>query len=1061
MKALVTFCIVALLLCPILAFSGTTGKIAGTVRDARTNEPLPSANVVIEGTAIGAATNMDGYFVILNIPPGRYKVTASLVGFRNSSALNVRVDIDQTTDLNLKLSEEAVTGEEVTVIAARPVIVRDVAASRANIEAADIDKLPITSVTSAVTLQAGIQGGLVIRGGGADQTVFVVDGMMLRDERTNQPFTGISLSSIQDVQVQTGGFNAEYGNLRSGVVNVVTREGSTSKYSFNFIGRYRPAAPKHFGASIYDFNSYWVRPYVDDAVCWTGTSTVGSNGSPVWDKWTATQYPDFEGWNSVSQKLLAAGVALSPAAAQEVWLWEHRRQSEIKDPDWDVDMGFGGPFPYASEQLGNLRFFASYRQQVTQYLVPLSREAYRDYNGQLKITSDIAPGMKLMVSGLIAQQDGTTDNNVGSAGIFRTASDIASSLTSSNSVSGYVDARFFGTDYWAPTTTNIRMFGAKLSHAISSSTFYEGSLQWYFQGTDTWPGTLRNTAKTYLFGNDYYLDEAPFGYMPFASTGIVGMRMGVGMSNSRDRSRVQTTTLKFDITSQMDKFNQVKAGLELGYTDNDVTAYNEDIVLPTGRYSQSWHNYPIRAALYLQDKLEFEGMIASLGLRFEYLNPNGDWWEYQDDPFNSAFGGQGDIDTMLQVVNAPSTLTVSPRLAIAFPISDEAKFFFNYGHFRQVPDPTNVFMLSRYTDNSQVRSIADPGALFPKTVQYELGYEHSLYDEYLLRVAAYYKDVSNQGKTVSYYGRNSLVSYTRRTSNQYQDIRGFEIQLNKNRGNWVQGFLNYTYNVVTTGYFGLGSYFESAADQRDYEASNVYQEKPIPQPYARANIDFFTPSEFGPEFSGIYLLGDWRLNFIGSWQAGRYATWAGGGAISGLEYNVQWEDYWNVDMRLSKNFKLGPANLQLFVDVSNMLNFRYFPGTYGFFGTEDYNNYMKSLHMPDFPDQFKTAIGYINISGDDRPGAVRKEGVAFQPIVTVALLTDMQKTANQQTRPFYYVAEDRQYYQWVNGQMQKVEQGKLDQVMDDKAYIDMPNQEAFTFLNPRNIFYGIRLSFEL
>jgi len=665
-----------------------------------------------------------------------------------------------------------------------------------------------------------------------------------------------------------------------------------------------------------------------------------------------------------------------------------------------------------------------------------------------------------MVSGLVAKLDGTNNNNVGNAGMFRTASDIAASLTSANSVSGYVDARFFGTDYWAPTTTNIKMFGAKFSHAISSSTFYEATVQTYFQGTDTSPGTLRDTEKKYLFGNDYYLDVAPLGYMPYPSTGITGLRMGVGMSNSRDRSRVQSTNLRFDMTSQLDKYNQVKAGLEFSYTDNDVDSYNEDIVLPTGRYDASWHNYPLRGALYVQDKLEFEGMIANLGVRVEYLNPNGDWIEYQDDPFNSVFAG-GDLYEVFPVISAPATLTVSPRLAIAFPISEEAKLFFNYGHFRQVPDPTNVFMLSRYTDNEQVRSIADPGAAFPMTVAYELGFEHSLLDEYLLRAAAYYKDVSNQGKTVTYVGRNSLVNYTQRTSNSYQDIRGFELTVSKNRGNWVQGFLNYTYSVVTAGYFGLGYQYESAADQRNYERTNVYQEKPIPQPYARANIDFFTPPDYGPEVIGLSLLGDWRLNFIGSWSSGRYDTWAGGGTIQGLQYNVQWKDYWNVDMRLSKNFQFGSANLQFFIDVSNLLNFRYFPGTYGFFGNRDYDNYMKSLHLPEFPAQFKTAIGYVNIPGEDRPGEVRKDGVSYQPIVALSLMSDLSKPANQHPRPFYYVAEAGKYYRFVNGQMAEVDQGTLDQVMEDKAYIDMPNQEAFTFLNPRNIFYGIRLSFDL
>jgi outer membrane receptor protein involved in Fe transport len=216
MRVYLTLCSAALVVVTSIVFAGTTGKIAGTVRDAQSGEPLPSVNIVLEGTMIGAATNAEGYFVILNIPPGRYRIVATLVGYKTASALNVRVDIDQTTDLNLRLTEETIAGEEVTIIASRPVVQKDVAASRANIEIEDIEKLPVTSVASVVTLQAGIQGGLVIRGSSSDQAAFVVDGMLLRDERTNQPFTGISISSIQDVQVQTGGFNAEYGNLRSG-----------------------------------------------------------------------------------------------------------------------------------------------------------------------------------------------------------------------------------------------------------------------------------------------------------------------------------------------------------------------------------------------------------------------------------------------------------------------------------------------------------------------------------------------------------------------------------------------------------------------------------------------------------------------------------------------------------------------------------------------------------------------------------------------------------------------------------------------------------------------------
>jgi hypothetical protein len=1046
--------VASVVLVAAVLYAGTTGKIVGTIVDARTGEPLPSVNVTVPGTTLGASTNVDGYFVILNIPPGTYRLQASLVGYRNSSAVNVRVDIDQTTTQNFRLGEEAIAGEEVTVIASRPVVQRDVSASRANIEIQDVAKLPVTSVTAAVGLQAGIQAGLVIRGGSADQTAFVVDGMVMRDERTNNPYTGISLSAVQDIQVQTGGFNAEYGNIRSGMVNVVTREGS--KFSFNFIGRYSPAEPKHFGASIYDASSYWVRPYLDDAVAWTGTGKLYETGA--WDKWTRDQFPFFEGWNSVSQKLLADSDPrndLTPQEAQRMWLWEHRRRPEIKDPDWDVDMGFGGPVPGA-EALGNLRFFTAYRQSRNYYLIPLSTSSYDEQNAQIKLTADLSGTMKLQLFGLWGRQAGTNSNNTGDAGIFSTVGGVANVMSTYTSGLSYSDARIFGDAYYAPSESRLNTVGAKFTHNISASSFYEAIVQRYEQSTSTNPGRIRDTSKVFLFGTSYYVDEAPFGWQPAPSTGITGLRMGVGMSNSRDTSKVVTYTAKLDFTGQLDRFNQVKTGFEFNYTDNNVRANSTDAFLPSGRYETRWHNYPIRGAIYLQDKLEFEGMIANIGLRLDYLNPNGDWYtDYS--PFDPAFTAASSlgIDTLLQKQRVSPQLNLSPRLGIAFPITENSKLYFNYGHFRQIPDPRYLFLLRRYSDNNQVINVADPTAPLPKTVAYELGYEHSLFDAYLIRVAGYYKDITNEALLVAYTGEG--INYNLYTNNRYRDQRGFEISLYKNRGDWFQGFINYTYAVNTTGYFGLPSYNENSVTQRITENTNVYQTKPIPEPYARANIDFFTPRNLGPDLFGLRPLGDWRINFIGSWAAGSYFTWTGGGSIPGILYNVHWRNTYNIDMRISKNFQFGKMGIQLFADVSNLLNSK-FLSTYGFVDGGDFQAYMFSLHIP---SDIGDPLQYAFVPGDDLPGDVRKEGVAYQPMVALKNLTDLNNSYYQNTHPIFWVKETGKYYQYsTGGGWKEADAGLVQQTLDDKAYIDMPNQETTTFLNPRNIFWGLRLTYD-
>ena len=268
MRAVKVLSVLALFLCSTLLFAGTTGKISGTVTDAKTGEKLPGVNVVIEGTKLGATTNPDGFYTILNVPPGGYRLKASLVGYAASTVTGVRVNIDQTTSLDVTLNEATITTKEVTIVATRPVVEKDVSASRQNLNMTEIENLPVASVSAVVGLQAGIQG-LTIRGGGSDQTAFMMDGLTLRDERDNSPFTAVAYTSVEDIQIQTGGFNAEYGNIRSGTVNFVTKD--PKNYSFSLFSRYSPPQQKHFGRSPNDPMTYWVRPAVDPAVCWTGT----------------------------------------------------------------------------------------------------------------------------------------------------------------------------------------------------------------------------------------------------------------------------------------------------------------------------------------------------------------------------------------------------------------------------------------------------------------------------------------------------------------------------------------------------------------------------------------------------------------------------------------------------------------------------------------------------------------------------------------------------------------------------------------------------------------------
>ncbi|MBM4170984.1 MAG: TonB-dependent receptor [Ignavibacteria bacterium] len=1024
MRKFLLLTILTLLFASLNFAAGTTGKISGTIIDSQTKEPLIGVNVILMGTNLGASTDVDGYYVILNVPPGTYSVKASYIGYSPSTITNVRVNIDQTTNLDVALTEQAILAGEVIVIAQQPIVQKDVSSSRINLSAEEFENLPVATIQSVLNLQAGIlatASGPAIRGGGADQTAFVLNGMTLRDERDNTPYIGISFTSVKEIQVQTGGFNAESGNIRSGLVNVVTKEGDKQKYSISVLSRYKGAARKHFGDPINSPNSYWIRPYIDDAVAWTGTD----NGS--WDDYTKRQYQPFRGWNKVSEQLVADNDPsndLTPEAAQRLFLWQHRRQLDITKPDYDADLSFSGPVPVVGDLLGDLRFIFSYRSTQDMYFVPLSTDGYRDNNYQLKFTSNISPAIKISLEGIIGKQWGTTSSRSGGPGIFRSESGIASQLDIRSGAS-YLDARVFATDYWAPTAKYISGFGFKLTHVLSPSSFYDVYINQFGTRYETNPGNYRNTNKIYDFGGILF-DEAPFGYFSGTSAGIgSSMNMGLGFSNSRDSSKVTTWSIKLDFVSQLDKYNNLKSGFEFVYTNNAVNYALIEPALPSNNSQSKWQTYPVRSAFYVQDKLEFEGMIANIGVRLEYSNANDEWYVI-DNPYTKALSGAFSlgIDTILVKEPTKAILDVSPRLGVAFPISVDSKLFFNYGHFRSMPLPEDLYLVRRSSVTQAITRLANPNNPLPKTIAYELGYEHNLFDEYLLRLAGYYKDVSEQPRLITYTSRDNSVNYTIPEPVSYEDIRGFEATVTKNRGEWVRGFINYTYQVSTSGNFGLRSNSENPAIQRENLRNKSFfeQSKPIPRPYARANIDIFTPVNWGPEFLGMKPLEDIRINLLAVWRAGTYFSWTGvGGVKPGFENNIQWKDYYGLDIRISKGFNIGRLNLELFADMYNVLNLKQLDYRGGFIDLNDYDDYMKSLHLPEQYREFGN--NYTFIAGNDKPGDIRTG-----PYI-----------------PWDNNASDSQKEEWRK----------------NKSYIDMPNLEYSGFLNPRSIFWGLRINYDI
>ncbi|MGE5804308.1 MAG: carboxypeptidase-like regulatory domain-containing protein, partial [Ignavibacteria bacterium] len=140
-------------------YPGTTGKIAGIITEKSTGDPIPGANIIVVGTTFGAASDADGQFTILYVPPGTYDVQISVIGYRKVTVNEVRVFIDQTARIDAALEEETIQVGEVVVTADRTTIRPDVATSVTAVSGEEIEDLPINSVVSAIGLQAGIRGG--------------------------------------------------------------------------------------------------------------------------------------------------------------------------------------------------------------------------------------------------------------------------------------------------------------------------------------------------------------------------------------------------------------------------------------------------------------------------------------------------------------------------------------------------------------------------------------------------------------------------------------------------------------------------------------------------------------------------------------------------------------------------------------------------------------------------------------------------------------------------------------------------------------------------------------
>ena len=211
------------------------GTIRGAVVDERTGEGLPGANVILKGTYYGAASDVEGQVLIERVNPGSYTLEITLLGYTPMQFTDFRVEPGGTARFRAPLKETVLTlDQDVVIIGEKPLFNIEETASRRTVGQEEIQAAAITSVQSVVALQPGVvyaDNEIHIRGGRTHENAYLLDGISVQDQLAGTGF-GLQLSptAIKEVEVITGGYNAEYGQATSGIVSITTREGG-DRYS--------------------------------------------------------------------------------------------------------------------------------------------------------------------------------------------------------------------------------------------------------------------------------------------------------------------------------------------------------------------------------------------------------------------------------------------------------------------------------------------------------------------------------------------------------------------------------------------------------------------------------------------------------------------------------------------------------------------------------------------------------------------------------------------------------------------------------------------------------------
>lgn len=884
---------------PGLLHAGTTGKIAGKVVDAESGEGIPGVNIILVGTTMGAATNLDGEYTILNVQPGTYELKASAIGYSPVTVRDVRVNIDLTTRINITLGEAVLQlGEEVVITATRPLVRKDLTASTSVVGSDEIAALPVTEVSEVLNLQAGYIDGHV-RGGRQGEVAYWIDGVPVTDVYDGGTVVEVNTNQVQELQLVSGAFNAEYGQALSGIVNIATKDGSNT-----FSGS--------LGAYMGDYISSETGIFrkIDDVdPLAISNIDLSLSGPVIPDRLFFSvngRYNGFGGWLNGERRYNPGNVAYIDSAGNFI---------ESRNPETGLGDGAVVSMNSSRKFYGQAKLNLRISNDVKLWYQYIHDDVtYQDYNAFFVLNPDGNPTNYRLGQTHLAQL-----THLLSPSTFYT---VGFSMFGKN-FQRYVYEDLADPRYVHPnvltqlTSYSFATGGTDLTHFERNTTTMVGKFDITSQLTQQHLVKAGAQVSFHeLFFNNITLRPATeqTDFDPATGSPFINPRVLDVSSIYHDEYTRKPMEFAAYVQDKME-FDDLIINLGVRF----------DVFDPAGKVL----NDPSDPNIFNPIRPEN---------RYRDLNGNG----IQD-------AGEPDVTLAEREAywyrDTEVKYQVSPRFGAAFPITDRGVLHFSYGHFFQIPRfellYTNPFFkLGSGTGNQGTVGNAD---LEPEqTINAEIGLQQQLSEDISLDVTAYIRDTRNLAGTraeqIIIFGGSA--TYSKVVNSDFAYTRGIVLSFNKRFSGGLAAAVDYTFQIAR------GTASDPYSAQQAAARGDLPEVQLTALSWDQRHTINASVSYSGPSYGGSLIM---------QYGSGMPYTPRRSDDITSLITNSQLKpSTLNADLRLYKSLSLGWTNLVFFLRVFNVFDVLNEYGVFDDTGRAGYTTDLERIKAQNTPEYVNT-----------------------------------------------------------------------------------------------------------